>query len=170
MAGLKIATAFSFCIFLASPGATAFAAEPPKAERAPAVDQYGDPLPAGTLARMGKIRFLHAGPVSRVVFAPDGKSLFSGSEDWTVRQWDLATGKEMRRFQLPVRETHPAGVVSIALSPDGKYLAAGIKRSGGTPIRRSGSGTWPVASCCTRRWRTSTARTTWPSRLTARLC
>ena len=36
--------------------------------------------------------------VNAVSFSPDGKTLASGSEDNTVRVWDLATGKELQRL------------------------------------------------------------------------
>jgi WD40 repeat protein len=57
--------------------------------------------------------------VYSVVFHPDGKTLFSISHDGTVRQWDLATGKEIGRL------TEPAGWFgySLATSADGKTLA-----------------------------------------------
>ena len=61
----------------------------------------------------------HDGPVRCVAFSPDGKMLASGSDDQTVRVWDLATGQ-------PV-QTLPAfsQVTSITFSPDGKTLASG---------------------------------------------
>jgi WD40 repeat protein len=57
--------------------------------------------------------------VYSVVFHPDGKTLFSMSHDGTLRQWDLATGKEIWRL------TEPAGWFgySLAVSADGKTLA-----------------------------------------------
>ena len=35
----------------------------------------------------------HAGPVTSVVFSPDGKTLASGSDDDTIRLWGVATGR-----------------------------------------------------------------------------
>ena len=33
-----------------------------------------------------------------LAFAPDGKTLVSGSYDMTLRVWDAATGRELRRL------------------------------------------------------------------------
>ena len=55
-----------------------------------------------------------------VDFAPDGKSLVTGSWDTTLRLWDTATGKLVRDFV-----GHSAPVQSAAISPDGKTLASG---------------------------------------------
>ena len=60
----------------------------------------------------------HGGSIMSLVFSPDGKTLASGSEDRTIRLWDLATGKE--RSQLP----YLSPVHSVSFSADGKLLAA----------------------------------------------
>jgi serine/threonine protein kinase/WD40 repeat protein len=58
-------------------------------------------------------------------FTPDGKHIAGGLTDSTVRVWDAATGKEVRRFT-----EHQAPVHGVAFSPDGKTIAScsdGIK-------------------------------------------
>jgi WD40 repeat protein len=90
----------------------------PKTDKPPAVDRYGDPLPPGTLARMGTIRFRHGGPVFFAGFSADGKTLVSAGQEQAVRFWELATGKELR--QILVEGQMFSGV---ALSADGKTLA-----------------------------------------------
>jgi WD40 repeat protein len=51
---------------------------------------------------------------------PDGKGVLTAGYDGTVRLWDTATGKELRR--IVASNTH---VRSMALSRDGKRLAVG---------------------------------------------
>jgi RNA polymerase sigma factor (sigma-70 family) len=57
-------------------------------------------------------------------FSPDSRQLFtlqaSYNEGGTVRLWDVATRKELRRFRAGER-----GFLTAAVSPDGKTLATG---------------------------------------------
>jgi RNA polymerase sigma factor (sigma-70 family) len=59
----------------------------------------------------------HSKWVRSLAFSADGRTLVSGSHDKSVRFWDVATGKELRRFD------EPDMVLAVALSPDGKALA-----------------------------------------------
>src|SRR5262249_37144979 len=61
----------------------------------------------------------HAEGVTCAVFAPDGKTVITASHDSTLRAWDTATGKELRRFV-----GHRGPVRQIALSPNGALLAS----------------------------------------------
>jgi WD40 repeat protein len=55
-----------------------------------------------------------------VAFSPDGKTALSGSQDSTLRLWDLAGGREIRTFL-----GHSGGVVSVAIAPDSKTALSG---------------------------------------------
>ncbi len=62
----------------------------------------------------------HSGAINAIAYAPDGKTLATGSDDKTVRLWDTLTGKP--RAVL----SNPGDVIStVAFSPDGKTLATG---------------------------------------------
>ncbi len=62
----------------------------------------------------------HTDPVYTVAWSPDGKTLITGGFDNTVRLWDAATRKEIKKF-----EGHSNLVLSVAASPDGKRILSG---------------------------------------------
>jgi hypothetical protein len=62
----------------------------------------------------------HGGGVLSVASSADGKTLASGSNDKTIKLWDVASGKEVRTFS-----GHQRAVRSVAWSGDGKTLASG---------------------------------------------
>jgi WD40 repeat protein len=74
----------------------------------------------GAEKQPGELRLVHQSPVFGVVFAPGGHTLYTASNDATVRAWDVGTGKVVRRFK-----GHTGGVLAVALTADGKTLATG---------------------------------------------
>jgi WD40 repeat protein len=95
-------------------------AQPPRAD---------DPLPPGAVARLGAWRpRLDEGVGSNAVFAPDGRWFVTTALGGApVHLWDTATVREVRRLEAPAPGSlipTPGG--GLAVSPDGKWLAAGV--------------------------------------------
>ncbi|HEX3149057.1 MAG TPA: WD40 repeat domain-containing protein [Gemmataceae bacterium] len=90
---------------------------------APPTDQFGDPLPAGAIARFGTVRFGVGREQIRHSHAlsPDGK--FLAVEDYDgIALWDIETGKIAKR--LPWRTSQgDFPKFALAFSADGKFLA-----------------------------------------------
>lgn len=93
---------------------------------APHQDRYGDPLPSAALARLGTVRLRHPGGVDSVVFSRDGRAVIAATSlaspdrgTRTIGVWEVASGRLLRWL-----DSIPYGSGCLALSPDGKTLAA----------------------------------------------
>ena len=71
---------------------------------------------------MGFVRTLegHSDGVNTVAVTSDGRFAVSGSEDKTLRLWELATGKSVQIF-----EGHTGSVTAVAVTPDGRFAVSG---------------------------------------------
>ncbi|HWW74844.1 MAG TPA: WD40 repeat domain-containing protein, partial [Pyrinomonadaceae bacterium] len=83
----------------------------------------------------------HGSSVETVAFHPRGETLASGSSDKTVRLWDIATGVNVRTFEVGEE------VRSLSFNADGQSLACGTENGvvlvntqtgieGGAPVAR----------------------------------
>ena len=62
----------------------------------------------------------HSSYVNSVSVTPDGRSVVSGSNDKTLRVWDLETGR-----CIQILEGHSDSVNSVSLTPDGRRVVSG---------------------------------------------
>lgn len=82
-------------------------------------------MPATSIKPPPKIQLLHSLPghlrfsVTSVAISPDGQTLVSGSNDNTIKIWNLHTGKLLRTLK------YSAHINTVAISPDGQTLASG---------------------------------------------
>jgi WD40 repeat protein len=100
----------------------------------PRADRFGDPLPPGTIARLGSTRFAHSWMSFGVAWSPDGKVIASIGGFSSARPlclWDAATGKELHDIAAE------GMVTAVAFTPDGGSLWA---------LERRGLLLWDVTS------------------------
>lgn len=62
----------------------------------------------------------HAGEVNTVAISPDGKSIVSGSDDKTIKVWNLSSHALQRTLK-----GHQGWVYSVAISPDSQTIVSG---------------------------------------------
>jgi WD40 repeat protein len=65
-------------------------------------------------------QMVHSASVNSVCFSPDGRYALSGSNDHTIKLWEVSTGNEIRTLK-----GHSEWVNSVCFSPDGRYALSG---------------------------------------------
>jgi WD40 repeat protein len=73
--------------------------------------------------------------IDKLAFTPDGKHLVIASHDRRIAVWDVGSGERLRVLRVPGGFPHTA----LALSPDGRTLAAGFT------YREAGNATHAIA-------------------------
>ena len=66
------------------------------------------------------VQFGHSAAAVSVAFSPDGRFMISGSDDQTVKLWEVSTGREIRTFK-----GIGSNVTAVAFSPDGLAALSG---------------------------------------------
>jgi len=62
----------------------------------------------------------HAVYVKAVAFSSDGRHVLTGSQDWTVKMWDVENGALLRTF-----DAHKSQVDAVTFSQDGTKVLSG---------------------------------------------
>jgi WD40 repeat protein/tetratricopeptide (TPR) repeat protein len=70
-----------------------------------------------------------------VAFSLDGRRLATGSDDKTVKLWDVESGREVQTLTGPTGE-----VTCVTFSPDGRLLASGGRDHSGVKLWDAGTG------------------------------
>src|SRR5438128_2653503 len=91
----------------------------------PRVDVYGDPLPPGAIARLGRKYEPQNDRQSlgQPVFSPDGTTIATREVRGPIRLWNATTGKELRQLVGP-DDSDVLKVLTFAA--DGKFLVATV--------------------------------------------
>jgi RNA polymerase sigma factor (sigma-70 family) len=87
----------------------------------------------------------HTGGIGDCCLLPDKKTLMTTSLDNGLRQWDIATGKELRRFAVPHAETGYLAS-ALALAPDGKTVVLPKDKSVDENSSERGACLWDLRS------------------------
>ncbi len=94
--------------------------EPLRRTAAPQTSAKGALAVPEILNEVRRFEGSHASAITCIAISTDGRRLLSGSNDATVRLWDVETAEEIRPFL-----GHTEAVYCVAYSPDGRYALSG---------------------------------------------
>jgi WD40 repeat protein len=66
-----------------------------------------------------------AEPIRSIAVSPNEQLVAAGSKDGTIRIWDIATGKNIRRLEKPSYAQEGYELYTVSFTGDGNYLAVG---------------------------------------------
>jgi WD40 repeat protein len=126
-------------------------AAPGDEAKSPREDRYGDPLPAGAIARFGTTRLVHPGGVGSVAISPDGKLVATGE-------------RKVSPFGVPESPQRPVATIRLWNARKGTLLhEITALRCPVSALTFDASGRILYAACGTRACAldTATGRTLW---------
>jgi WD40 repeat protein len=68
---------------------------------------------------------MHTAPIMRIGIDSAERYLVTGSEDKTIKVWELRTGKLIKTLRPPIGSGNEGKIYAVAISPDGRYIAGG---------------------------------------------
>jgi len=92
---------------------------------------------------------MHTSMITSIAVDDQNQFIVTGSQDKTVRLWELSTGRLLKIFRPPIGEGPMGMILAATISPDGKTIAVGDEQRVGRnlslhlPVR---SGEWKTCS------------------------
>ncbi len=80
---------------------------------------------------------MHTSIISAIGVDAQNQFIVTGSQDKTVRLWDLSTGRLLKIFRPPIGEGPVGMIFAVAISPDGRTIACGGRTESGPGAPRS---------------------------------
>src|SRR5436309_618606 len=68
---------------------------------------------------------MHTAMIRRIGTDAENRFLVTGSDDKTVRIWELATGRLLKILRPPIGAGNEGKIYAVAVSPDGNIVACG---------------------------------------------
>jgi WD40 repeat protein len=80
---------------------------------------------------------IHTSRIMSIGIDAQNQFIVTGSQDKTVRLWELSTGRLVKIFRPPIGEGPWGMIFAVAISPDGKLIACGGRTASGEGASRS---------------------------------
>lgn len=68
---------------------------------------------------------MHTAPIKRIGIDRENRYLVTGSDDKTVRVWELSSGRLLKVLRPPIGYGNEGKIYAVAISPDGRQIACG---------------------------------------------